>query len=139
MALRIAPSGVSSDPAGAEHVAEVLTDSDFVPGWSLLAGGMEHLRAPFLLLQHEDGAKLFMLERRSDDGDMAPLPYRAAADLDPADHSAVMQAVYRIGEYAQELGHEEAGLLVEDPEDETTALQDLLYGYRDVISPDALN
>jgi hypothetical protein len=138
-AYRIALPGVNTDPAGIKHIADVLADTEsFKPGWSLLVGGMEHLRSPFLLLQNVDGRKLFVLERRNDDGEWAPLTYEVDEDLDLGDNEAIRHAASSVGEWAQELGEGEAGLLVDDGPDPYEALSDLLYLYRDIISPDAL-
>jgi hypothetical protein len=48
-------------------------------------------------------------------------------------------AVYAIDEWDQELDIDEANLLVDEPVDEYGALSDLVYRYRDGVSPDALN
>lgn len=140
------PPGIAFMVAGEIHVQLLLEDQEdcFLPGWSYLSGGMEERKSALLLLQHQSGARLFILERHNDDGEWAPLPYPVPADLDTRDSAAVRAAISRIGPWADELSRTQAARLTPqppgiefDPADE--AMSALLFEYRDIISPGALD
>ena len=109
----------------------------FRPGWRLLAGGMETVRSPFLLLTHPEHGPVFLLERRNDDGEWDALAYRVTEEFDPADGGSVLRAASRFGEYAQEDDPVEIGLI--DDEADTEYMSDLLFAYRSRVAPNALN
>jgi hypothetical protein len=147
------PVGPLMTPDARDFVDDVLTDlvtdGDVCPGLELIDGGMETAVAPYLVVRTGTGAWLFVLERRNDDGEWAPLVYACTVEVDPADEAsreAVRTAAREIPASSQEMaGHElvTAGLLgdVDAFYDGTlgSGLWNALYGFRDLVSPHALD
>jgi hypothetical protein len=129
--------GVHDTEPGITYVTTELSDpSRFHPGWSYLTGGMEDLRRPFLVLGHTDGDTVFILERLDRDGEWAPLMYRAPKSLDTSDELAVMRALTNTGESARAHCTED---LTNQQGDHLSAMWNLLFEFRDEISPGALD
>lgn len=137
-----------------EHVADTLaqavSDNVLTPAVTPLGGGMEHALSAYLVFAVTGSAhRYLLLERRNDDGEFAPLWYRAPAECDDVDADApeLVKAMARVGEYAEELRHEDlaaAGIVPDDEPDPYSgdfddAMSTLLYGYRDVVAPHALD
>jgi hypothetical protein len=106
----------------------------------LLDAGMENIASPSLVFRI-NGRQYFLLERRNDDGEWAPLLFDAG-DVASDDTSDVFAYMSRITEYAQELTGElhERGIIIDHQDEQfSQCLAAVLYGYRDLVSPDALD
>ena len=148
---RAMPGPVMTDVARTHVLAQLesaVNDGVLLPGLTLLGGGMETIKMPYLVLG-STVPKVFLIERRNDDGEWDALLFDAPASLDPNDGPTVLAALARIGELAQELTLTAlADRAVVPPDlasDDLGAanlgerLWDTLYGFRDLVSPDALN
>jgi hypothetical protein len=106
----------------------------------LVDAGMEDIRSPYMALII-NGQGYLLIERRNDDGEWAPLMYDAH-DLAISTTQRIFALMSKIDEYDEELTYElrERGIDVGANdgrfEDSLTAL---LYGYRDLVSPNALD
>jgi hypothetical protein len=107
---------------------------------TLLDAGMEDVRSPYMVLSI-DGRTYLLLERRNDDGEWAPLLFDAPGML-PTNTAEVFTVMSRVGEYAQELtGELHDRCVIADHQDAEfeQCLATVLYGYRDLVSPAALD
>jgi hypothetical protein len=106
---------------------------------TLLDGGMENARSPYLLLGTARLRHLFLVERRNDAGERDALFYDAHESVDLLLHRTTLEALADIGEADQALTEHELvdrGLLRPGADDTWRDMpRILLYGFRDVIAP----
>ncbi len=130
--------GITSNTDGIEFVRERLTDPEGGPSWTYEVGGMEHIKSPYLVLRSAGKGQLyFLLERRNDDGEWDAQLYDAPGDLDVSDPVKVLAAAAEIDDHQEPVDPIEVGLF-EDVNDAMDMPSEILFGFRDVISPDAL-
>lgn len=138
-----------------------------VAGWRLVDGGLETARAPHLVLEARTSTRLLVVERRNDDGEFAPTPVGLAAPLSArledvrrgaGRHTGVPPAGDRLPDDLRQALWQAArgvpddadpiddlmlyaiGLTVPlvEPAAVSDVLWEMLYGFRDLESPDAL-
>jgi hypothetical protein len=100
--------------------------------------GMEDRRSAYIVLRLR-GEIYFLIERRNDDGEFSALLYPGRG----ASREDYLRAIDRIGEYADELNHAQLAaleIIVADHEswEVNQLLDEILFGLRDHIAPDAL-
>lgn len=106
----------------------------------LVDAGMEDLRSPYMALII-NGQGYLLIERRNDDGEWAPLMFDAH-DLAISTTQRIFGLMAKIDEYEEELTYElrDRGVVVGSDDGRfEDCLTALLYGYRDLVSPNALD
>jgi hypothetical protein len=130
-------------PESKEHVTDLLATAVSggiaVPGLRLVDGGMETLVSAYLVLATPDNSRLFIVERRNDDGESAAQLYTSPLASTPQTRDALWRATAKITDETKPLTAAQAtalGVITSEPDQSwsfDSLLTDLLFGFRDIL------